>query len=256
MAHCDGWLSTTDGVTPDARPRRMAEHRRPRVTFAPSRCGRRDGGGTRLEVVLGRPRRGRPNHRRMSCSPPPRSAVQTESQSESTTSIAAQQRRSTEGTPKVGRDRRSFAGERRARPSGESNHRRASPTAGPIPEALAPSIVTQQPRSSVSTPQRRSPPPIISLIPPGGNAHYGCPRPGPTFILHSTEPSQLRHGRAEYSHPSKRRSGEARPSVGPNHRSFRLVSHAHDISEAWLACMFGSTEPSLLPRASPCRCAR
>jgi hypothetical protein len=99
MAEHDGWRHDGCSTTTDARPRRMAEQRRPRVTFAAARA--------------------RPN---------------------------------------VGPNRRSFRSFRWAA--------------------------------------------TRTMVVRG---------PGPTFTLHSTEPSQLRHGRAEYSPPSKRRSSKSAP---------------------------------------------
>jgi hypothetical protein len=243
MARCDGWLSTTDGVTPDARRRRMGEHRRPRVTFAPSRCWRRDGGGTRLEAVLGHPRQRRPRSSAYLVQP---SATQRRPDKSLPHGDIAALERAQGGVATALIPPASDAHDRV-----ESSHRRASPTGPPIAQALAPSIVAQRPRSSESAPQRGSRSPIISLIPPGGNAHYAS-ETCPAFMLQSTEPRQLPHRRAEYSHASKRRSGESALQRGRKHPSFRLVSYAHNRSDTWLAFILHSTEPSRLrPRMSP-----
>jgi hypothetical protein len=112
--------------------------------------------------------------------------VQIQSQCDSTTSIAAQQPRSTKSAPNVGRDRRSFL------PVSDATTEWSQATAERAPQRArlrkpSPSIVAQQPRSSESTPQRGSRPP---LIPPASDAHCGV-RGLAHVPSESTEPSQL-----------------------------------------------------------------
>jgi hypothetical protein len=126
----------------------------------------------------------------------------------------------------------------------ESASAERAPVGGPGCGCRRATIAAQQLRSGESAPQRGSRLPIIPLIRRASDA-YCDSKACPAFMLQSTDPrQQLPHRRAEYSHASKRRSGESAPQRGREHPSFRLVSYAHDRSETRLAFILHSTEPS------------